>query len=262
MATLLVTGATGNLGSKVVRQLHDRGQQVRAYSRQSRPWVPAGVEVYAGDILVGSALGEATRGVDAIIHCATFFEPGYATDLQGTRFLLEAARANGSPHLVYISIAGIDYSPFSYFQVKLEVEHMIEQSGLPYSILRATQFHDFVLSLITSGEDEKTQTITIPAGTRFQSIDVSEVAQALATLAEQSAAGHVPAIGGPEVLTLEEMTQTYLRVSHKQSVIRSEGPETFPGEYYDACRSDEKLAPDRAVGRITWEQFLQERMHH
>lgn len=244
------------LGREVVQKLLDRGQHVRAYTHQLHLSVPQGVEVYQGDLRVGSGLIEATRGVDAIIHCASFFEEGYATDLQGSRHLLEAARENGSPRLVYVSIAGIDRSPFSYFQAKLEVEHMIEQSHVPWSILHVTQFHNYILSLITSWEDEKTSTITIPAGTRFQSIDISEVAHALVTLAEQPAAGHVPDMGGPEVLTLEEMVETYQRVSHKQCVVRTE---TLPGEYYDAFRSDEKLVPDRAVGRITWESFLRQR---
>jgi uncharacterized protein YbjT (DUF2867 family) len=259
MSTILVTGATGTLGREVVQQLVDRGQQVRAYTRQSHPAVPAGVEVFQGDIRVGSALDEATRGVDAIIHCSTFFEQGYVTDLQGSRHLIEAAKSHGSPHLIYISIAGIDHSPFSLFEAKLEVERMIEQSGLPWSIQQATQFHDFVLSLITSGEDEKTSTITIPAGTRFQSIAVSEVASALVRLAQQEAAGRVPDLGGPEVLTLEEMVQTYQRIFHKHHIIRSETAEILSGEYYDACRSDDKLVPDRAVGRITWESFLRRR---
>jgi uncharacterized protein YbjT (DUF2867 family) len=259
MSTILVTGATGNLGREVVRQLRDREHRVRAYSRQSHPSVPDGVEVSQGDIRVGSGLDEATREVDAIIHCATFFEQGYATDLEGTRHLIEAARANGSPYLIYISIAGIDRSPFSYFQAKLHVEHLVEQSGLPWSILRVTQFHPYILSLITSWEDEKTSTITIPAGTRIQPIDTSEVAAALVMLAEQGASGHVPDLGGPEVLTFEEIVQTYQRVYHKHNVIRSEGPEALPGEHYDAFRSDDKLVPDRAIARITWERFLQQR---
>ncbi|EFH90975.1 SDR family oxidoreductase [Ktedonobacter racemifer] len=264
MSTILVTGATGHLGSEVVRQLLEREHSVRAYTRQPHPSVPAGMQVYQGDIREGSGLDEATKGVDAIIHCATLFEPGFTTDLEGSRHLIEAAKANGSPHLVYISIAGIDHSPFSLWaenpvsQVKLSVEHTIEQSGLPWSIVRATQFHYLVLGLITSGEDEKTSTITIPAGSRFQSIDISEVAQTLVTLAEQGAAGRVPDIGGPEVLTLEEMTQTYQGIFHKHNVVRSEPAEVLSGEFYDACRSDDKLVPDRAVGRITWESFLQQ----
>jgi uncharacterized protein YbjT (DUF2867 family) len=259
MSTILVTGATGTLGREVVKQLLERGHRVHGYTRQSHPSVPDGVEVYQGDIRVGSGLHEAIKGVDAIIHCATSFWEQQATDLEGTSHLIEAARANGSPHLVYVSIAGIDQSPFSYFQSKLAVERMIEQSPLPWSILRVTQFYDYILSLISGWEDEQTSTITIPAGTRFQAIDISEVAAALIALIEQGASGHVPDIGGPAVQTLEEMVETYQQIFHKNNVVRSEGPETLTGEYYDAFRSDAKLVPDRAVGRITWESFLRER---
>jgi uncharacterized protein YbjT (DUF2867 family) len=114
------------------------------------------------------------------------------------------------------------------------------------------------LSLISDWTDEKTSTTTIPAGTRFQAIDIREVAAALLTLVEQGSSGHVPDIGGPAVQTLEEMVETYQQIFRKNNVVRSEGPETLTGEYYDAFRSDAKLVPDRAVGRITWEHFLQE----
>ena len=66
MSTILVTGATGHLGSEVVRQLLDRRHSVRAYTRQSRPSISAGVQVYQGDIREGSDLDEAIKGVDAI----------------------------------------------------------------------------------------------------------------------------------------------------------------------------------------------------
>ncbi|MBZ0294419.1 MAG: NAD(P)H-binding protein [Anaerolineae bacterium] len=255
-ATVLVTGATGTLGREVVKQLLQHSHHVRAFTRQSSPTVPQGVNIYQGDIRARSGLAEATKGVDTIIHCASFFESGYETDIQGTRHLIEAAKANGSPHLVYISIVGIDRSPFTYFQAKLEAERLVEQSNLPWTILRATQFHDYVLSLITSWTDENTSTITIPDGVRFQSVDVREVADSLVNLAEQPAAGHVPDLGGPEILMLEAMVDTYQLIYHKQNAVRTE---TLPGEYFDAFRSDVKLAPDRAVGQITWESFLQER---
>ncbi|QBD80191.1 NAD-dependent epimerase/dehydratase family protein [Ktedonosporobacter rubrisoli] len=260
MSTILITGATGTLGSEVVQQLHTRGHHVRAYTRQVQPAVPMGVEVFQGDIRDGSGLDKATKGVDAIIHCATFFGEVNATDLAGTSHLIEAAQAHGAPHLIYVSIAGIDHSQFSYFQAKLAVERLIEQSTLPWSILRVTQFHHYILSLIKDWEDEQTSTITVPAGTRLQPIDIREVAAALIELAEQEAAGHVPDIGGPEILTIEEIVETYQRVLNKKRVIRAEGPEVLPGEYYDAFRSDEKLIPDRAVAHITWERFLQERV--
>ena len=256
MSTILVTGATGTLGREVVQKLLDRQQRVRVYTRQPHPPVPAGVEVYQGDIREGTGLIEATRAVDSIIHCVSVYEEGFTTDRQGASQLIEAAKANGAPHLVFISIAGIDHSSFPYFQAKLDVERMVEQSGLPWSILRATQFHNYILSLISSWEDENTATITVPAEARFQPIDVAEVAGALVTLAEREAAGRVPDMGGPEILTLDEMAETYVQVYRKQRAVHTH---MLPGAYFDAFRSDEKVVADRAVGRMTWERFLQQR---
>ena len=256
MATTLVTGATGNLGRAVVRRLLDGGLQVRVYARRPNPAFPADVAVYQGDIREGNGLREATEGVNTIIHCVSVYEDGFVTDQQGARHLIDAATANGAPHLIFISIAGIDHSPFPYFQAKLAVEHMVEGSGLPWSILRATQFHDYILSVLASFEDEQAETITIRAGSRFQPIAVGEVADALVALAQGEAAGRAPDVGGPEVLTLEAMAQTYIRVFHKQRAIRTH---SLPGAYFDAFRSDDKLVPEHAVGRITWDQFLHQR---
>lgn len=258
MSTILVTGATGTLGREVVRQALGRKQDVRAYVREAEAALPEGVKAFPGDIRTGAGLREATKGVDAIIHCATFFDAGNVTDLEGARHLIAAASENGSPHLVYISIVGIDDSQFSYFHGKLAIERMIEKSGLPFTILRVTQFHDFVLKLIASFEDKEASTIVLPAGLRFQSIDASEVADALVTLATQPPVGRAPEMAGPEILTLDEMAGTYKRIYRKPHVIR---PEIQPTEsdFHDAFRSGSNLVPDRAVGRTTWEAFLRQR---
>ena len=109
MSTILVTGATGTLGREVVRQLRHRQHHVRAYTRQSRPAVPQGVAAYQDDIRVGTGLVEATRGVDAIVHCASVVDAGNVTELQGARHFLQVAVEHGEPHLIYISIVGIDH---------------------------------------------------------------------------------------------------------------------------------------------------------
>jgi uncharacterized protein YbjT (DUF2867 family) len=256
MSTILVTGATGTLGREVVRHALARKQNVRAYVREAEAALPEGVEAFPGDIRTGAGLREATKGVDAIVHCATFFDAGNVTDLEGARHLIAAAAENGSPHLVYISIVGIDDSKFSYFQGKLAIERMIEQSGLPFTILRVTQFHDFVFKLITSFEDKEAPAIVLPAGLRFQSIDASEVADALVTLATQPPVGRAPDMAGPEIFTLEDMADTYKRVYRKPHVIRSEPSES---EFHDAFRSGSNILPDCAVGRTTWEAFLRQR---
>lgn len=142
MAEVLVTGATGTLGSHVARRLLDRGHCVRALSRGGR--VPiAGAEAVRGDLASGEGLEEASRGLDAIVHCATAggslsSRTLRATDVEGTRRLLAAAHRSASPHVLYPSIVGIDEIPFAYCRAKLAEERIVEDSGLPWTILRAT----------------------------------------------------------------------------------------------------------------------------
>jgi hypothetical protein len=87
----------------------------------------------------------------------------------------------------------------------------------------------------------------------FQTIDVGEVADHLVSLMEQGPTGHVPDIGGPQVCSIEEMTEAYLRIRGRQATVSSEA---LPGSIYDVFRSGINLVPDRAVGAITWEAFL------
>lgn len=255
MATILVTGATGALGREVVRRLLERRQTVRAFVRNADARLPDGVTAFPGDIRSGEGLDPAIDGVDAVIHCATFFDAGNVTDLAGAHHLIAAAARHRSPHLVYISIVGIDGSAFSYFQGKRAIEGMIESSGLPFTIQRAAQFHDFVLKLISSFEKEATSTIKPPAGLSFQSIDVSEVADALAALALGPPRGRAPDIAGPEILTLEEMAEIYARIRGKSCTISAE-PDATPSDFHDAFRSGRSLAPERRIGQTTWEAFL------
>jgi len=257
MTTTLVTGAAGNLGAAVVGALLERDHQVHAHMRSQGAAIPAGVRAFHGDIRKGEELPAASFGVDAIIHCASFFDPDGATDREGARNLIRAAKANGAPHLVYISIVGVDRTPFPYFKTKLEVEKIVEDSGLPHTILRATQFHSFVLRLISGFEDADANRIALPAGLNFQSIAVEEVAAALVKASERDAAGRLPDIAGPRAYSLEEMTLLYCRLSGKERTITSltEDPQR---DFHDSFRDGRNLAPDHAVGRITWEEFLRQ----
>jgi uncharacterized protein YbjT (DUF2867 family) len=172
-------------------------------------------------------------------------------DVAGTRALLQAARASGSAHIVYPSIVGIDRSTYGYYQAKYAAEGLIEHGPLPWTIVRATQFHDYVLGLIQSFGADTLPVVSVIAGMRFQSIDVGEVADRLVKLMEQGPAAHTPEMGGPEVRTLEEMTEAYLRIRGRQATIRSE-----TGERFQVFRSGNNLVPDHAVGTITWDAFL------
>jgi uncharacterized protein YbjT (DUF2867 family) len=132
---------------------------------------------------------------------------------------------------------------------------VIADSGLPWTTLRATQFHD--LTLLTIRQLARLPVVPVPAGWRFQPIDADEVAARLVELALGTPAGLVPDLGGPRVYELAELVRGYLRVQGRHRPIL---PVWTPGKAARAFRAGANLAPDRAVGRRTWEEFLAERV--
>ncbi|MEU4038540.1 SDR family oxidoreductase [Streptomyces collinus] len=240
MTTILVTGGTGILGGLLTERLRADGHEVRVLSRHSRP--------YAVDLREGTGLAAAVAGVDTIVHCATSPRGG---DERATRNLIEAARQAGVSHLVYISIVGVDRVPFGYYRAKLAVETLIEESGLGWSILRATQFHDLILQLLQ--RSAKLPVMLLPAGVADQPIEAAEVAARLAEIAAGEPAGRVPDIGGPEVRTFPELAQAYLRASGRRRPLLNV---RLAGKTYHRFRAGGHLTPKRAVGKVTFEQFL------
>src|SRR5579863_2508958 len=254
MATVLVTGGSGTLGRQVVNRLLNRHHRTRILTRQITPIVDDRVEVITGNLIPGNGLSEAVAGIDAIIHCANISRTSPLQDsIEGTRSLIQAARSQGSPHLVYISIVGVDRSAYPYYAAKRATEELIERGPLSWTILRTTQFHDFVLQLIRSFDADTLPVVSVPDGVRFQSIDVGEVAGRLVALVEEGFAGYAPEMGGPQILTFEEMVEAYLRVRGSKATVRSE---LLPGELLDGFRSGNNLTPDHGVGVVTWEAFL------
>src|SRR5688500_14189043 len=145
---VLVTGGTGNLGRALTLAVTAAGHTVRIMSRRARPQSPANSFEWAqSDIALGEGVREAVAGVAAILHAASDPRRAQAVDVNGTRRLVEAAQAGGIAHLIYVSIVGIDDIPYSYYKRKREAEEIIKSSGVPHSILRATQFHSLVDSL-------------------------------------------------------------------------------------------------------------------
>ncbi len=111
-------------------------------------------------------------GADTIVHCAT---TNGAADVAVTRTLVDAARRAGTPHLVFISIVGVDRIPLGYYRAKLAAERVVEDAGRGWTILRATQFHDLVARL---WRVQRRSPVTVsPAGTSIQPIDVRDVAR-------------------------------------------------------------------------------------
>jgi len=248
---ILVTGGTGLLGRQVVDRLRAAGRDVRVLSRSGR----AGT--VRGDLLTGEGLERAVDGVDAIVHCASNpFRKMRQTEVGGTEHLLQAAARVGVSHVVYISIVGVDRNPYyPYFRAKLDAERVMEQSPVPWTILRATQFHDFVLRILQLLE-RLPAVMLIPRGFRLQPIDTGETADRLVELALSGPAGRAPDIGGPEVRIFAELADAYLKATGRQRRL-VEIP--LPGKTARAWREGAQLCPDRAYGRIRWEEFLRDR---
>jgi uncharacterized protein YbjT (DUF2867 family) len=167
-------------------------------------------------------------------------------------------------HLVYISVIGADRIPmvsgidralFGYFGSKLAAERVVADSGLAWTTLRAAQFHDLLLTVAQLMA--KLPVIPVPAGFRFQPVDTGEVAARLVELTLGTPAGLVPDMGGPRMCGVADLLRGYLRARGKR---RQMVPVWIPGKAASAIRSGAKLAPERAVGHRTWEDFLAERV--
>jgi uncharacterized protein YbjT (DUF2867 family) len=258
-APILVTGGTGTLGRLVVSRLRKAGRDVRVLSRSEHESVD-GVEYVVGDVSTGEALDRAVSGVEIVIHCAG---SGKGDD-DKARNLVQAASVAGVEHLVFISVVGADRIPvvsgldrtmFGYFDAKRKAEEIVADSGLPYTTLRATQFHD--LNLLAVQQVAKMPVAPAPAGFRFQPIDADEVAERLVELALGQPAGLVADVGGPQVYSMSELIRSYLRVVRRRRPIMQM---RMPGQAARAFREGANLTPDRAVGRKTWEEFLTERV--
>jgi len=251
VSTILVTGGTGVLGRHVVSQL--AGQNVRVLSRRETA-VP-GAELVRGDLATGSGVAEAVRGADVVVHCAS--DPvHWHDDVTATDRLIGEAKAAGRPHLVYISIVGVDRVPLPYYRAKLAAESLVRDSGLPWTLLRATQFHDLVLQFVAAMA--KSPLMPVPKGISVQPVDTAEVAERLAGLALGDPAGRVADFGGPQVLTAEEAARAFLAAA---GLRRRLVGVPLPGRTAAAYRAGWHLLGEGGQkGTRTFSDFLAERV--
>jgi uncharacterized protein YbjT (DUF2867 family) len=198
-------------------------------------------------------------GVETVVHCA-----GSAKgDAAKAEHLVRAARGSAVRHLVYISVVGADRVPvssgvdramFGYFAAKAAAEEIVARSGLPWTTLRATQFHELLFTTVS--QLAKLPIMPVPVG-RFQPIDAQEVAARLAELASGAPAGLVEEMGGPQVYELTDVARDYLNRTNRNRLLL---PMKAPGKAAKAMRAGANLTPGHAVGHRTWEQFLTERL--
>jgi uncharacterized protein YbjT (DUF2867 family) len=287
---ILLTGASGNLGSAVLPRLVKDGHEVRPMSRRARPgWV-------AADLASGAGLAEAVRGVDAIVHLASSPTKTRKTDVEGTRRLLAEARAAGVRHVLYVSIIGIDRVPLPYYRMKLAAEAVIRSGGVPFTLLRAAQFPTLIDVLLRGSS--KLGPVLIDPKLTFQPVAVEDVADRIASeLADGPAGGAVPGapagqpasgaagqpasdpagqpasglaaqsasqggpaaadgiveFAGPTVATLEELAREWLRARGSK---RPVWPIRIPGRFGRAVRAGALTTTAKPTGTRRWRDYL------
>ncbi|MEU1123727.1 NAD(P)H-binding protein [Streptomyces sp. NPDC005899] len=248
-APLLVTGGTGTLGSLVVPLLRQAGHEVRILTRHGRA-SGDGIEYHACDLLRGDGLSSALDGVETVLHLAG----GPKDDDEATRNLVGAAQTAKVQHLVYISVIGTDRIPLAYFRAKLGAEEAVAASGIPWTTLRAAQFHDLALTL--ARKMSKLPIIPSPGGMRWQPVDARDVAERLVELALDAPVGRTPDLAGPRTYGLGDLLRSYLDTTGKRRPMLQV---RIPGSVGRAYRAGENLAAENAsTGQRTWEAFLSE----
>ncbi|MFB6360107.1 MAG: SDR family oxidoreductase [Halobacteriales archaeon] len=251
MADLLLTGATGVLGQALRSHLLESGHDVRAASRS--PPADGEGDWIELDLTDGTGLLAALSDVEVVVHAASNARgDSEAVDVRGTERLVQAAEGAGIENLLYVSIVGIDEIPFSYYQHKLAAERAIESSPVPSTIIRSTQFHPFVAAILHPVS--RLPVWPLPTAFKVQPIDPGEAAAAITEHATVEAAGRVPDIGGPTVMTGRELATAYRgHRDLRRPIIRL----PLPGGIASAFRAGKATCPDRAVGTVTWEDWLE-----
>jgi len=248
---VLVTGGTGALGREVVIDLRSSGHRARVLSRKAG----TGGDWVQGDLATGAGLDRAVADMDAIVHAGTAAAQPWrlrATDVNGTRRLLEAAKRAHVKHLVYISIVGMEGVAFPYYKRKLAAEKIVREDVVPWSILRATQFHTLMETFL-GAFSRLPRLAAIPFEWKFQSVDPRDVAARLTEVVTGEPAGMLADFGGPEIWTFEALAQTWLKAKKlNKRLVNLPLPFKFSRQW----AGGHLLCPDHKDGKITFEQYL------
>jgi uncharacterized protein YbjT (DUF2867 family) len=187
-----------------------------------------------------------------VVHLAG----GPRGDDEATRNLVRAAQRSRVRHLLSVSVIGADRVPLGYFRAKLGAEQAVADSGLPWTTLRAAQFHDLVLTVVQ--KLTVLPVIPVPSGLRFQPVDARDVAARVVELALNSPAGRVPDLAGPRVYWMADLIRGYL---HARGRARLLIPVPLPGSAGRSYRAGDNLSLDGVtLGTRSWEDFLAERL--
>jgi uncharacterized protein YbjT (DUF2867 family) len=242
---IAVAGGTGTLGRAVAEELRGRGHEVRVLSRHAAQ--------YRVDLTTGEGLAEALAGCAVVVDASNAQSGGRAvrTLVEGSRRLLAAGQAAGVGHHVCVSIVGCDRAPVSYYRVKVDQERVVEQGPVPWTIVRATQFHELLGSVLDAAG--RWRVVPVPRA-RLQTVAVCEVAAAVADVATGTPRRGRVEVAGPRVADARELARGWRSVTGRRCLLL---PVPLPGVLGRALRAGALTAESPDVrGTIAFADWL------
>ncbi len=210
---IAIMGGTGLLGRQVSQELRARGHEVRAVSRNAPQ--------YRADLTTGEGLDKAVDGCEVVVDASNnSSKTAAATLVEGTRRLLAAGQRAGVAHHVCLSVVGCERIPMGYFQVKAAQEAAVAEGPVPWTIVRATQFHEYLAAVLGAGARYG----VLPAPRALvQPVASAEVARAVADVAVSAPLGRAETgarveVAGPEVTSLREIAIIWRRAAGSRAV--------------------------------------------
>jgi uncharacterized protein YbjT (DUF2867 family) len=221
---IAVVGGTGTIGHRIAAALSRDGHEVRALSRSASQ--------YPIDLTTGAGLEVALEGCDVVVDASDGrpSRKARAVLVEGSRRLLEIEARTGVGHHVCVSIVGIEDVPMGYYRLKLEQERVVASAGLPWTIVRSTQFHDLLGSVLSAAGRRH----MLPAArAQFQPVDVDEAAAAVAAVATDAPRLALTTVAGPEVHDLRSLGRMWRERTGRRVI---EIPIPLPGKLGRALR--------------------------
>lgn len=231
----LITGATGSLGRRIVRQLRTNDQPVRAFVRLNSHFgelEDRGAEILIGDLKQERDIIKACRNVQYIISSHGSGNDALALDYRANIDLIDQAVANDVKHFVFISVLGVDrgYQDSATFKAKREIEKYLMRSGLNYTILRPSGFANNIIPLAERFRDTGIYFSIGDQKHRSSIVSTDDLAKiAIASTQNEAAINQVFAVGGPDILKREDIARIFSRLFNKDPIIINPPLELFDG---------------------------------
>ncbi|MEL6911627.1 MAG: SDR family oxidoreductase [Cyanobacteria bacterium J06629_2] len=230
----LVTGATGSLGRRIVRQLREEQEATRAFVRLSSHFdelSDRGADVFIGDLKIERDITKAVAGVKYIISSHGGGD-AQALDYRANIDLIDQAITEKVEHFIYISVLGVDrgYQDSATFKAKREVEKYLINSGLNYTILRPSGFANNIIPLAERFRDTGIYFSLGDQQNRSSIVSTDDLAKiAIASTKVEAARNQIFAVGGPDILKREDIPRIFARLFNKEPITINPPLELFDG---------------------------------